>query len=150
MSSRAERTGHSTTLLVVRAGDHAWAIPSWAVHGVEGLADDATSDEPDVLELLGMAGSDRWSRRVVVLRAEDEQARVLVRGSIALTDASPEELVPLPAELASVAPLVTHVAVVAGRPAWFVVSPSRLLRAARATERDITPNDTEHVRGSLC
>lgn len=150
MAAPVDVNGRGTTLLTVHAGTGAWAIPSSAVQSVERLPADAASDAPDALSLLGMTGSQDLPRRVAVVRAEGQHARVLVRGSIGLTDATAEELLPLPAELAGAAPLVSHVAVLAGRPALFVVSPERLLHASRQTAHDSTLNDTDAVRGNSC
>jgi hypothetical protein len=146
----AEPASRATSLLTVRARAGSWAIPSSAIISVERLAADASSDAPDALGLLGLEpGGDEAARRVVVVRADGEEARVLVFGALALTDAAPEELLPLPRELAAAAPLVSHVAVIAGRPALFVVSPERLLRATRDTAAPPL-NENDAARGSSC
>lgn len=150
MSAPVESRERATTLLTVHASAGSWAIPSAAITSVERLASGALSDAPDALRLLGMAPDEEDpARRVVVVRADGEQARILVRGAIALADAAPEELLPLPRELAAAAPLVSHVAVLAGKPALFVVSPERLVRASRETT-DLPPTDPDAVRGSSC
>jgi chemotaxis signal transduction protein len=121
----------STTLLTIRCGASCWALPSFAVAGVERLAEDASTDAPDALELLGLPGSLDDARRVLVVRHADDRARFLVRGTLMLAEATPGNLLPMPSELAGAAPLVSHVAVLDGKPAVFVVSPERLLRAER-------------------
>ncbi|RYZ06807.1 MAG: hypothetical protein EOO73_14780 [Myxococcales bacterium] len=151
MSAPPEPWVGTTALLTVHSGAAAWAIPSLAVTSVERLAAGATSDAPDALALLGLVGGSGGElRRVLLLRAGGEQARVLVRGEIALTHAASHELLPLPPELTASAPLVSHVALMAGKLALFVVSPERLLRASRGTTEDSPPTDTDAVRGSSC
>ncbi|MDF3065774.1 MAG: hypothetical protein K0R38_1375 [Polyangiaceae bacterium] len=148
MSAPTEPAPRPTTLLTVQAGGGCWAIPSAAVTNVERLTAGSPSDAPDALGLLGLTPlGEEAARRIVVVRAAGEQARILVSGDIALVEAAPSELLPLPRELRTAAPLVSHVAVLSGRPALFVVSPERLLRAARDTALF---NDTDADRGTSC
>src|ERR1041384_5413798 len=112
MSAPVEPRLRATTLLTVHARAGSFAIPSAAITSVERLPSGTPSDAPDALGLLGMdPGEEESARRVVVVSANGEEARILVSGAIALTDAAPEELLPLPPELAAAAPLVSHVAV---------------------------------------
>ncbi len=151
MPAQADAAVRATSLLTVHAGQSAWAIPSAAITSVERLVAGAETDAPDALTLLGMARADaETSRRVMVVHAAGEHARVLVCGAIALTETAPEDLVPLPTELATTAPLVSHVALVSGKAALFVVSPERLLRASRELAALSTPNDEDADRGSSC
>jgi hypothetical protein len=131
MPTPAEAAPRSTTLLTIRCGDSCWALPSSAVAEVERLAAGASTDAPDALELLGLPGTLDDARRVLVVRTAEARARFLVRGTLALAEATPGMLLPLPDELAHAAPLVSHVAVLEGKPSVFVVSPERLLRAGR-------------------
>jgi hypothetical protein len=152
MSTSADLAARSTSLLTVQLGASAWAIPSSAVLSVESVSEGEREpiDAPDALALLGLeARGGESARRVMVVRARGEQARLLIRGTLGLREATPQELVPLPSELAASAPLVSHVAVLDGKPALFVVSPERLLRASRNTVTP-TPNETDAARGSSC
>jgi hypothetical protein len=151
MPASGNEAARPTSLLTVASGACSWAIPSAAVGSVERLAIGAPTDAPDALGLLGLeARGEDEARRVLLLRAAGEQARVLVRGVIGLADAAPEQLLLLPRELAAAAPLISHVAVLAGKPALFVVSPERLLRASRDALSALNPNETEAARGNSC
>lgn len=152
MPAPVEPAARATSLLTVRAGRSAWAIPSSAITVVERLTAGSETDAPDALRLLGMDDAESAAaRRVVVLRASGELARVLVCGSITLTEAAPGDLLPLPEELAASAPLVSHIALMAGKPALFVVSPERLLRASREIGTGPPLNDEEDAaRGASC
>jgi hypothetical protein len=127
--------------LTVQAVGSRWAIPSGAVGGIEPF--DATDADAtlDLLALLGAAAAplfEAW--RVLVLDVAGEQRRLLVRGALELCDVPAQSLLPLPAALTLAAPLVTHVALVDGKPSLLVVSPERLLRAspADAGSRSVT------------
>lgn len=148
MPTPAEPAPLSTTLLTIRCGDTCWALPSSAVAEVERLASDARTDAPDALELLGLPGALDDARRVLVVRAAEERARFLVRGTLALAEATPGSLLALPTELATAAPLVSHVAVLEGKPSVFVVSPERLLRAGRDKTSLAHLSAEDAVRGS--
>lgn len=150
MSTSADRAARSTSLLTVQLGASAWAIPSSAVLSVASVSEGEPDDAPDALALLGLeACGGESTRRVMVVSARGEQARLLVRGALGLREATPQELLPLPSELAASAPLVSHVAVLDGKAALFVVSPERLLCASRDPVPP-TPNETDSARGSSC
>lgn len=125
----------STSLMVVHGSSMSWAIPTAAVASVEPYA--ANADAPiDVLALLGSeAPIDLLSRRVMVVKGLDASLRVLVHGNLALEQVASDALLPLPAVLQSVAPLITHIAVTGGKPTWFVVSPERLLQRCGSVSR---------------
>jgi hypothetical protein len=98
--------------------------------------------------LLGMpAPGDDGSQRVLLVRAGGERARVLVQGTLALLETSSANLLPVPASLSQLSPLVSHVAVIDGKPALFVVSPERLLRASRERGADSISNADDAARG---
>jgi hypothetical protein len=82
----------------------------------------------DVLTRLGITASGVPEvARVLVLRVGGRELRLLARGALTLSEAGPDRLLPLPRALALSAPLVSHVALVDGKPSIFVVSPERLL-----------------------
>jgi hypothetical protein len=119
--------------LTIQAVGSRWAIPSNAVGGIEPF--DATTAETtlDLLALLGAAAAplfEAW--RVLVLDVGGAQRRLLVRGALDLSEIPVQSVLALPRALLSAAPLVTHVALVDGKPSLLVVSPERLLRASRA------------------
>src|SRR4051812_22800092 len=102
-----------TALLTIHGVGHAWAIPSSAVTGVEAVGDTAGASLLDVLALLGgtrAAPSD--ASRVVVLRIQGEELRLLAHGALALTETTSSNLLPLPPFVQSTARLVSHIAVV--------------------------------------
>lgn len=133
MQSAGDSRRAPTSLLAIHAGEISWAIPSAAVASVQPLSPSATRPGLDVLALLGVPLTDATlTPRVLVLRLGDDRVAVLVHGTLALAETADRDLLPLPLELAESAPLVSHVAVIGGRPALLVVSPERLLRAALA------------------
>lgn len=140
MQPPAEPQRAATTLLTIHAGGTSWAIPSAAVARIQRLSPTASPPELDVLSLLGVEVVDpELTPRVMVLRDGREQVEVLARGALALTEAGARDLLALPAELSASAPLVSHIAVIDGKPALFVLSPERLLHAARAGSAARTP-----------
>ncbi|HYP88836.1 MAG TPA: hypothetical protein VEQ59_11795 [Polyangiaceae bacterium] len=127
MSASAEARPQATALLTIRGASGAWAVPSSAVSSIE-----PCSDAPciDVLTRLGITASAvPEAARVLVLHVAGRELRLLARGALALNEAGPDSLLPLPRALALSAPLVSHVALVDGKPSIFVVSPERLLLA---------------------
>lgn len=146
MQSAADPRRAPTSLLAIHAGEISWAIPSAAVASVQPLSASASPPRLDVLALLGLRLEDAsLTPRVLVLRLGDDRVAVLVHGTLALAETAEQDLLPLPIELAESAPLVSHVAVVGGRPALLVVSPERLLRAALAA----SPANVPPIRDSV-
>jgi hypothetical protein len=87
---------------------------------------------PDLLTLLGATNSaGQREGRVLVVQAAGQRRKVRVLGTLELLEGAMVELLPLPAEVRAAAPLITHVALVGGKPKLFVVSPERLLEALR-------------------
>ena len=122
----------TSALLTVESGTGVWALPSAAVTRVEAF--DAAESEPaaDLLELLGVPSTTpAGDARVLVMQVFEQRLRILVRGALKLLEAGAASLLPLPDAMRAASPLVTHLAVVAGKPALFVVSPERLLQALR-------------------
>jgi hypothetical protein len=148
MSPQAEAASSKASLLTIRAGQRVWGIPSAAVIAVERPSADTAAAALDVHALLGMpAPGDDGSRRVLLVRAGGERARILVQGTLALLETSSANLLPVPASLSQLSPLVSHVAVIDGKPALFVVSPERLLRASRERDADSISNADDAARG---
>jgi len=133
MLSSAE--ARHTSLMVIHGSSMSWAIPSGAVSGVEPYT---VSDQApvDVLALLGAeVPIDLLSRRVMLVKGRGAPVRLLVHGDLALEQLPHDALLPLPAALQSVAPLITHIAIADGKPSWFVVSPERLLHRCGSVSR---------------
>ena len=129
----------ASALLTIRTADGAWGIPSASVVGIEPWS--AASDAAlDVLALLGsVPASPHETPRVVVLQVRGAELRLLVRGALALVETAASNLLPLPPALQRTTPLVSHVAVVDGKAALFVVSPERLQQACRRSSRPPSP-----------
>jgi hypothetical protein len=125
----AERSSTSASLLTVRSHDRAWGLPGAAVTGVELFESDKHGRPLDVLELLeGIATSrEDESARVLHLAVDGQHLSLLTRGALTLLESSAYQLLPMPRELGSVAPLVSHVALIDGKPSLLVISPERLL-----------------------
>lgn len=143
MPAPVDRSASRVALLTIRAGDARWAFPSAAVASVEPFDADSAETALDLLPLLGTSAAalfEAW--RVLVLVLDNEQLRLLVRGALDLTELPARSLLPLPAELTSASPLVTHVALVDGKPSLLVVSPERLLSVARTAAAATTPFST--------
>jgi hypothetical protein len=117
----------------VTAESGSWGFPSSAVLGVETFEEQPVGEPPpDLLTLLGAASSAGQPQgRVLVVQAAGQQRKVRVRGTLELLEGATVELLPLPAEIRAASPLITHVALVGGKPKLFVVSPERLLEALR-------------------
>ncbi len=136
MQPPAKQHPAATALLTVHGAGHAWAIPSSAVAAVEALADTGGASVPlDVLALLGETPTvTSHASRVVVLRVQGEELRLLVDGVLTLTETKSSNLLPLPPAVQSATRLVSHIAVLDGKPALFVLSPERLLEVAHVED----------------
>ena len=131
MQPSAEFRTSSTALLTVFAAQLSYAVPSACVLGIERLRDWQGEPPLDVLRALGLpaAAPDADEARVAVLDAGERRLALLVRGALSLLHPAPDELLPLPAAMQSLTPLITHIAVVGGKASLFVLSPARLARA---------------------
>lgn len=150
MRQRAERTAASTTLLTIRTDNCSWGLPGAAVTGVEPFDAEKHRRPLDVLELLAGATTPRSddTARVLELLVGGERLSLLSCGTLTLLDASSYQLLAMPPELGVVAPLVSHIAVIGGRPALFVLSPERLQKLDRELRSALTPPLPD--RGSSC
>lgn len=136
-------------LLTIDSASGRWGIPSAAVASVEPASAAVAEATVSLLTLLGVATPrESLQPRVLVLQVGAERVPLLVHGALTLLDASATDLLPLPAAVQLVTPLVSHLAVVDGKPALFVVAPERLLQAARAFGLDSPSHDS--ARGSSC
>lgn len=138
MPGRAEPGNAALSLLTVDAGGAVWALPSVAVSGVEPL--ETAGVEPlDVRALLGLPPVDAsCPGRVLTVNGSSAPRRLLARGALALKTLDERELLPLPAALLPSAPLISHVGLVDGAPAFVVLSPARLLALPLAGARAST------------
>jgi hypothetical protein len=150
MQPRAESTSASTRLLTIHGAGSVWGIPSSAVASIEQAQADAAAAPPELLALLGVATpTDPNQRaRVLVLEVQGERAQLLVHGALELAEAAAADLLPLPAAVQAMTPLLSHLAVLDGKAALFVISPARLLQAARDAVAAVPPHDS--ARGSSC
>ncbi len=150
MQPRAEAAASRAPLLTISAACGTWGIPSSAVASVEQPGTDAASAPLSLLTLLGVAApvAPAELARVLVLRVGGERLALLVHGALTLVETTAADLLPLPAAVQSLTPLLSHVAVVDGKPALFVVSPERLLQAARGAHAPSPSHDS--ARGSSC
>jgi len=150
MQPPAELRLGRTPLLSIDTESGRWGIPSSAVASVEQPSPALAATTLHLLTLLGVeTPSEAPERaRVLVLQVGAERVPLLVRGALTLLDAPATDLWPLPAAVQIAMPLVSHLAVVDGKPALFVVSPERLLQAARAAHLDLPSHDS--ARGSSC
>ena len=150
MQPRAESAPTSTRLLTIHGSGGVWGIPSSAVASIEEVHADATVTPPELLALLGVATpTDAPERaRVLVLEVQGERVQLLVHGALELAEAAFADLLQLPAVVQAMTPLLSHLAVIDGKPALFVVSPERLLQAARGALTALPLHDS--VRGSSC
>jgi len=145
MQPPAEGRLLSTALLTVHGEGGAWGIPSITVASVERFAANATEAPVELLSLLGVAGStpaDTRDSRVLVLDVDGERLSLLVHGALRMVSA--DDVLPLPASVRNQTPLISHLAVIDGKPALFVVSPERLLEAARGAR--VSSRDPSHAR----
>jgi hypothetical protein len=157
MQPRAERAPTGTALLTIQGEGGAWGIPSSAVASVQradaSAEGDAGTEAPlDLLTLLGVAAAPeaRANSRVLVLEVSGQRASLLVHGALQLAEAAASELLPLPAAVRAQTPLLSHLAVIDGKPTLFVVSPERLLQAARSAPAPSLPATHASARGSSC
>jgi hypothetical protein len=121
---------HATTvLLTVDAFNCAWALPSTVVASVAPFDSEPSEPMVDVLGLLGTAIDLTETARLLVLQVNGVRLPLVARGNLLLTHVRHSELLPLPQALVASCPLVSHVALVEGKPALLVLSPERLLRA---------------------
>ena len=153
MQPQAEQSSNSTRLLTIHGRGGVWAIPSSIVSAVELPGSVASALPPDLLALLGVATPTETDEptRVLVLEVHGEHVQLLVHGALRLAEAATTELLPLPAVVRAVTPLLSHLAVIDGKPALFVVSPERLLEAARGTTTALhSPASHDSARGSSC
>ena len=152
MQPRAERTSTSTRLLTIHGAGGVWGIPSTSVASIEQPPADAAATPPELLALLGVGvptPSDASQRaRVLVLEVDGERVRLLVHGALELAETAAADLLQLPAAVRAMTPLLSHLAVLDGKPALFVISPERLLQAARGAPTAIPLSDS--ARGSSC
>jgi hypothetical protein len=139
MLLRSETAGRTAALLTIKSEQGMWAFPSAAVLSVEPLAVRADEQLPlDLASLLGSAASEPGEDTRVLVLAGKEQRRVRVSGTLRLVDGASLQLLPLPPELCAVSPLLSHMALIDGKPSLFVVSPERLLESL---ERASLPPD---------
>jgi len=154
MRPQAERVPTSTTLLTIQGSDGAWGIPSSAVASVQRLDSHGADAEPplDLLALLGVPSQPDASAnsRVLVLEVHGLRVSLLVHGTLHLAEAAVSELLPLPAAVQAQTPLISHLAVINGKAALFVVSPERLLQAAHSASTALSPDAHASARGSSC
>lgn len=148
MPLHSKSAASSSSLLTVESAAGCWAFPSAAVLGVE-TNDEHPNDEPDLLALLGAGSSQALGgARVLLLAADGAQRRVRVHGALKLLDGVGVELLPLPPEVRAVSPLLSHVAVLEGKPTCFVISPERLLASLPRDPLSTSPSSPAAVRGT--
>lgn len=159
MQPRAEgvTSPAATVLLTIQGEGGAWGIPSSAVASVQRAVaspsvEDASEAPRDLLALLGVATAPEAgnSSRVLVLDVAGQRAQLLVHGTLQLAEAAVSELLPLPAAVQAQTPLLSHLAVIDGKPALLVVSPERLLQAARNAPAPSLHAAHASARGSSC
>lgn len=135
MQLSAELRSAGTALLKIGVGSRGYAIPSACVLGIERLCDWHGEAALDVLPLLGIAAPasllDASDARVALLDAGEQPLPLLVRGALTLIHPAAGELLALPVAMQKL-PLVSHIAVVNGKPSFFVLSPVRLAQARAA------------------
>ncbi len=150
MQPRAEPAPRRAPLLTIKSASGSWGIPSSAVASIEQSAAFVAGGLPNLLDLLGVGVSNPppESAHVLVLQVGSERLPLLVHGTLTLVETAAGDLLPLPAAVQSLTPLLSHVAVVDGKPALFVVSPERLLQAARGGHALSPSHDS--ARGSSC
>lgn len=141
MQPLADRPAQSTALLTIHGDGGTWGIPSRAVASVGRWSTTTTETPVELLALLGVASpTDAHEQsRLLVLDVRGERVTLLVHGTLHLAETAADSLLQLPPSVQTLTPLISHLAVIDGRPALFVVSPERLLEAAR---RASTPQDS--------
>ena len=153
MPPRVEPPSAATRLLTIHGASGVWGIPSVVVTGVELPNAVAATDPPDLLALLGVATPSQTNEhaRVLSLDVRGEHVQVLVHGALQLAETAAVDLLPLPAAVRAVTPLLSHLAVVDGKPALFVLSPERLVEAARSASNALPLQAAQDpARGSSC
>ncbi len=135
MQTSADFRSESSALLTVRQRDLAWAVPGACVVGLELLRDWRGDPPLDVAALFGFARSEAADvgARVAVLDTGVSSVPLLVRGTVTLFEPGPEDVLPLPLSMHSTAGLVSHVALLAGKPSLLVLSPARLARVRESS-----------------
>lgn len=121
-------------LLTVEAGRYGYAVPGACVLGIEHATDWRGEPPLDALALLGLAplaGAESNGARVAVLDAGETRLPLLVCGTLTLIQPAEDELLALPPALQTRARFISHIAVVDGRPSFFVLSPALMARASR-------------------
>jgi hypothetical protein len=141
MQPSAEFRSASTALLTIETDAHGYAVPGACVLGIEHGRDWRGEPPLDALALLGLSAPSVLDEdaRVAVLDAGDERLPLLIRGTLTLIHPAAEELLVLPPALQSLNGLVSHVAVVKGKPSFFVLSPVLLARARRQAPLSLPP-----------
>jgi hypothetical protein len=122
-------------LLTIEAAGGGYAIPGAAVIALEHLRDWTGETPLDAAALLGLGPAEVEAdveARVAVLETGERRVALLMRGKLTLIHPKADELLALPPAMHSLTPLVSHVAVVNGKPAFFVLSPARLARSRSA------------------
>lgn len=135
MPARADAQQATAALLTIDAGSTVWAIPSGAVANIEPYTEADAETIADVRALLGAGPVDPSQvPRVLTVRVSGQALRLLTRGALRLRTIAVADLVPLPPVLVRETSLVTHVALIDGKPALVVISPDRLLLALHGTD----------------
>jgi hypothetical protein len=134
MRASVEFSSASMALLRVEADRFSYALPGACVLGIEHARDWRGEPPLDALTLLGLGpldGAERKDARVAVLDAGETRLPLLVRGTLTLIHPAEDELLALPHAMQTRAGFISHVAVVDGRPSFFVLSPALMARASR-------------------
>ena len=147
MQPRSEQPRRVGALLTIASEAGNWAFPSAAVLSVETAERQQAEPDAELLALLGAPSpASVHEARVLVLEAGGERRRVRVHGALELLEGAAVQLLPLPPEVRATSPLLSHVAVVDGKPTSFVVSPERLFESLRHVPT--LPSSPEAVRGT--
>lgn len=130
MQPSAER---GAALLMIEGDGVRYAIPGAAVVSVEHLTDWKGDPPLDTTALLGLPpAAHELSTRVAVVSTGERDVPLLLRGTLTLLAVDASQLLSLPAPLQRLSPLISHVVVVDGKPAYLVLSPARLAQASSA------------------
>ena len=132
MPPAADAAFHRTALLTIEAAGYGYALPGDAVLALEHVRDWTGEPPLDVLGLLGLPPphvEEVVDSRVAVVASGERRRALLVRGRLTLMHPRADELLELPAALQPLTPLISHVAVVNGKPTFYVLSPAQLARA---------------------
>src|SRR5438046_1717814 len=114
MQPPAEHVRRRAPLLTIRTASGAWGIPSSAVASVEQPGEAAAAGALSLWTLLGIDTpvASAGQARVVVLAVAGERLPLLVHGALTLVETAVGDLLPLPAAVQTLTPLVSHLAVV--------------------------------------